>query len=159
MSPARLFPAGVHALNVGLAAFADPPRAHGASVLQLDWRPPASGDRELGLLVARLEDDPDDPIGARVRAANETAIARLIQARPMLVDIRPARQAIPALAGRTILHAGPPIAWPRMCGPVQGAVIGAIVFEGWAASAETARGLVDAGAITFAPCHEHRHRG
>ena len=39
-----------------------PPRAHGAAVTQLDWRPPADGDRELGLL-ARLEDDGDDPHG------------------------------------------------------------------------------------------------
>jgi hypothetical protein len=154
-SPARLFPGGVHALNVGLAAFAAPPRAHGASVLQLDWRPPAGGDRELGLLVARLEDDPDDAIGARVGAANETALARLLQARPMLVDVKPAREAIPALAGRAILHAGPPIEWARMCGPVRGAVIGAILFEGWAPSADAARALVESGAIAFAPCHEH----
>src|SRR5262245_50736760 len=152
---ARLFPTGVHALNVGLAAFATPPRAHGATVLQLDWRPPAGGDRELGLLVARLEDDPDDPVGARVRAANETAMARLLQARPMLVDVRLAREAIAGLADRTILHAGPPIEWVRMCGPVRGAVIGAIPFEGWATSADAARGLVEAGAVTFAPCHEH----
>jgi uncharacterized protein DUF1116 len=154
-APAHIFPGGVHALNVGLAAFAAPPRAHGATVLQLDWRPPAGGDRELGLLVARLEDDPDDPVGARVRAANETAMARLLRARPMLVDVRPAREAIAGLTGRTILHAGPPIEWARMCGPVRGAVIGAILFEGWAPSAELARDLVDRGAITFAPCHEH----
>jgi len=152
---ARLFPSGVHALNIGLAAFAAPPRAHGATVLQLDWRPPAGGDRELGLVVARLEDDPDDPIGSRIRTANETAIARLIQARPMLIDVRPAREAIVGFADRMLLHAGPPIDWSRMCGPVQGAVIGAILFEGWAPSAEAARRLVEAGAIKFAPCHEH----
>jgi uncharacterized protein DUF1116 len=150
-----VFRAGVHAINVGLAAFAEPPRAHRATVTQLAWRPPAGGDRELGLLVARLEDDPDDPVGARVGAANETAMARIFQSRPMLVDVRPAREAIPALANRTLLHAGPPIDWARMCGPVRGAVIGAILFEGWATSAETARGLIDSGAITFAPCHEH----
>jgi Protein of unknown function (DUF1116) len=152
---ARLFPAGVHALNIGLAAFAAPPRAHGATVLQLDWRPPAGGDRELGLLVARLEDDADDPVGARVRAANATAMSRLVQSRPMLVDVRPAREAIAGLADRMVLHAGPPIEWARMCGPVRGAVIGAILFEGWAPSAEAARGLVESGAIAFAPCHEH----
>jgi hypothetical protein len=31
-----------------------------------------------------------------------------------------------------ILHAGPPITWDRMCGPQRGAVMGAIVYEGWA---------------------------
>jgi uncharacterized protein DUF1116 len=152
---AGVFREGVHAINVGLAAFAEPPRAHGATVTRLAWRPPAGGDRELGLLVARLEDDPDDPVGARVAAANEAAMARIFRSRPMLVDVRPAREAIPALADRTILHAGPPIDWARMCGPVRGAVIGAILFEGWATSPDTARALVDSGAITFAPCHEH----
>jgi hypothetical protein len=152
---ARLFPDGVHALNVGLAAFAAPPRAHGATVTQLDWRPPAGGDRELGLLVARIEDDRDDPIGARVRAANETAMGHLLQARPMLIDVRPAREAIAGLSDGRILHAGPPIEWAQMCGPVRGAVIGAILFESWAPNAEAARRLVDGGTITFAPCHEH----
>jgi len=152
---AALFPAGVHAINVGLAAFAEPPRAHGATVLQLDWRPPAGGDRELGLLAARLEDDSDDPVGARVRSANQTVMTRLLEARPTLVDVRPAGKAIPVPGDRTILHAGPPIEWERMCGPVKGAVIGAILFEGWATSVEAARRLCDTGAITFAPCHDH----
>jgi len=61
---APLFEAGMRALNVGVSEFALSPRAYGASVLELDWRPPASGDRDLGLLLARLEDDPDDPIGS-----------------------------------------------------------------------------------------------
>ena len=159
MSPppgsAAIFPTGIHAINVGLSAVAEPPRVHGARVTQLAWRPPADGDRDLGLVLARLEDDHDDAIGARVRSANESAITRIVGARPMLVDVRPAREAIAALAGRTILHAGPPIEWARMCGPMQGAVTGAILFEGWATSAEVARGIIDSGAITFAPCHEH----
>ncbi|HEX2440940.1 MAG TPA: hypothetical protein VHT71_21690, partial [Methylomirabilota bacterium] len=152
MSPA-LFSGGVRAINIGLAAFVEPPRAYGAAVTQLAWRPPAGGDRELGLLLARIEDDADDPIGARVAAANESAIARILRARPQLVDVRLAREVIPALAGRTILHAGAPIEWARMCGPMQGAVIGAILIEGWAANREAARGLADSGAITLAPCH------
>src|SRR5437667_448722 len=67
-----LFPAGIHALNVGVAEFAGPPREHGATVVELDWRPPAGGDRDLGLLLARLEDDPDDFIGAMVQRAVAT---------------------------------------------------------------------------------------
>src|SRR6266851_2472986 len=128
----EIFPGGIHALNVGIAEFAHSPRAHGASVLQLDWRPPAGGDRDLGLLLARLDDDPDDPIGARIAAANTQALARILGARPMLVDVRRADQALPGLGPRTILHAGPPIEWARMCGPVRGAVVGAVLYEGWA---------------------------
>ncbi|MCC7371353.1 MAG: DUF1116 domain-containing protein [Chloroflexi bacterium] len=142
-------------LNVGVAEFAVAPAAHGATVRQLEWRPPADGDRELGLLLARLEDDADDPVGERVRAANALAVERILAARPMLVGVRPAAEAIPGLGPLTILHAGPPIAWDRMCGPMRGAIVGAILFEGWAATPLEAMSLVMDGRITFAPCHHY----
>jgi hypothetical protein len=150
-----LFPGGIRALNVGVAEFSVAPRAHGAAVLALDWRPPAGGDRELGLVLARLEDDLDDPVGARVAAANRLAVERLLAARPVLVDVRPAALVVPGLGARTILHAGPPIEWARMCGPMRGAVIGAVLYEGWAATAEAAERLARDGAIGFTPCHHH----
>ena len=148
-----VFPDGLRVLNVGLAQFAEPPRAHGATVVEVDWRPPAGGDRDLGLALARLEDDPDDPVGARVREANATAVARILGARPRLVDVRPARQAIPGLDGRTILHAGPPITWPRMCGPMRGALVGAVLLEGWAPDPEAAAALAERGEVRVEPCH------
>lgn len=153
--PEAIFPGGVHALNVGVAEFALSSRAHGATVIELDWRPPAGGDRDLGLLVARLEDDPDDAIGARVGAANKQALERILGARPMLQDVRPAAEVVPGLGSRSILHAGPPIEWPRMCGPMRGAIIGAILSEGWADTPEAARALAGSGDISFAPCHHH----
>ena len=151
--PTALFPGGVRAVNVGVAEFAEAPRRHGAAVVHLDWRPPAGGDRALGLTLARLEDDPDDPIGARVAAANREAIARILAARPRLVDVRPAAEALPALGRRALLHAGPPIEWARMCGPMRGAVIGAAMLEGWADDAESATRMAERGEIDLAPCH------
>jgi hypothetical protein len=142
-------------LNVGVAEFAIAPRSHGAAVVQLDWRPPADGDRELGLLLARLEDDADDPVGALIRAANASAIERILSARPMLVGVRPAREVVPGLGPRMILHAGPPIDWARMCGPMRGAIVGATLFEGWADSPEAALALIERGELTFEPCHHH----
>src|SRR5262245_8218981 len=152
-APAALFSDGIRALNVGVSEFALSPRTHGATVLELDWRPPASGDRELGLLLARLEDDPDDPLGSQVARANAQAIERIRAARPMLAGMGRAADPLSSLGPRHILHAGPPIAWERMCGPMRGAVIGAILYEGWADSPETAQRLADEGGITFAPCH------
>ncbi len=151
--PAALLAGGICALNVGVAEFALSPRAHGAIVLELDWRPPAGGDRELGLLQARLEDDPDDPVGARVAAGNTRAVERILAARPMLVDVGRACDTLANLGPRHILHAGPPIPWKRMCGPMRGAVIGAILYEGWADSPDAATTLADSGGVTFAPCH------
>jgi hypothetical protein len=150
-----LFEGGVHAVNIGLAGFAEPLRQHGASALQLAWRPPANADRELGLLVARLEDDPDDTTGARVAAANAKALERILGARPTLLDVRPANEAIPGFGGKMLLHSGPPIEWPRMCGPMQGAIVGAALFEGWATTPEEARAIAARGDIRFAPCHHH----
>lgn len=146
---------GVRAINVGLAGFADPIRAAGAPVVHLDWRPPAAGDRGLGLVLASLEDDVADEPGRTLAAANATAVGRILESQPMLVDVQPAGDAIPGLRDRMLLHSGPPIEWPRMCGPVQGAAIGACLFEGWATTPDEARRLLDRGDVSFAPCHDH----
>ena len=87
--------------------------------------------------------------------ANAAVIAELRKARPFLVDVRPAGECIPVLReGCTLLHAGPPIAWSDMTGPMQGAVIGASLFEGWAATPEAAEKLACSGGIRFLPCHD-----
>ncbi len=154
MTASQLFPGGLRAVNVGLSMFVEAPAARGVQVAALDWRPPAEGDRDTGLLLARLEDDPADPVGRTVAAANATAVERLLAAQPLLVDVRPAREAL-GLDGRRLLHSGPPIEWERMCGPVRGAIVGAILFEGWATSPEEAEALAGSGAVEFSPCHHH----
>jgi len=154
-TPMDLITDGVRAINVGLAGFAEPIRGAGAPVVALDWRPPAAGDRELGLLLAALEDDPSDDVGGRIAAANAQVVERILGAQPMLVDVRLASEVIEGLDGRMLLHSGPPIEWPAMCGPVQGAAIGACLFEGWASTAEDARRLLDDAKVTFEPCHDH----
>ncbi|MEP7329278.1 MAG: DUF1116 domain-containing protein [Betaproteobacteria bacterium] len=73
----------------------------------------------------------------------------------MLVDVQLARDAIAHLPDRTILHAGPPIEWSRMCGPMRGAVAGAIVFEGWAKGLDEATALAGSGEIRFEPNHHY----
>jgi len=153
-----LFPDGIAAVTVGPDMFATPLEGAGVPVAALDWRPPAEGDRDIGLLLARLEDDPDDPIGRTVAAANATVTERLLAAQPMLVDVAPAAEAL-GLGDRQLLHSGPPITWDRMPGPVQGAVIGAILFEGWATDAADAEALVASGGIDLSPCHHHRAVG
>src|SRR5437773_12537285 len=122
-APAGPLSDGVRAINVGLAGFADPIRAAGAPVVALDWRPPAAGDRELGLLLAWLEDDPGDRVGGAIAAANGRAVERILAAQPALVDVRLATEAIDGLAGRMLLHSGPPIDWGGMGGPGPGAAV------------------------------------
>jgi len=78
----------------------------------------------------------------------------MLKADPVLVDVVPAEQAIPALAtGMKILHAGPPISWDRMCGPMQGAIAGIAVFEGWAENLDEAVKRAAKGDYEFHPNH------
>jgi Protein of unknown function (DUF1116) len=79
----------------------------------------------------------------------------LLAAQPRLESIGLAREALPKMGRRTILHAGPPIEWTRMCGPMKGAIIGALLFEGWAKNSTQARAMAASGEIDFEPCHHH----
>ncbi|HET7912334.1 MAG TPA: DUF1116 domain-containing protein, partial [Pseudolabrys sp.] len=94
-------------------------------------------------------------LSEKIAAANIEAHRRLLASDPVLVDVQLAREALPALADHTILHAGPPIQWDRMCGPMRGAVIGAIVFEGWARNLADAEKLAASGEIRFEPNHHY----
>lgn len=87
--------------------------------------------------------------------ANETAVERMMAARPMLTGVSIAKDVIPGMKDNLILHAGPPIEWERMSGPLKGAVIGALLFEGLAEDEEGAERLVEGGRIEFAPCHHY----
>jgi len=87
-----------------------------------------------------------------VRAANERALACLTSAQPVLVDCRPAREAL-GLDEHTVLHSGPPLPWERACPTMQAAILCAVRYEGWAADDAAARRLVESGRVTLSPCH------
>ncbi len=87
--------------------------------------------------------------------ANATAVGRMMEARPILRGLATARDVIPGLRDNLLLHAGPPIEWARMSGPLRGAVIGALMFEGLAKTDADAIAMVEKGQVEFAPCHEH----
>jgi len=88
-------------------------------------------------------------------AANRTAVASMMASRPVLTGVATARDAVPGMRGDLLLHAGPPISWERMSGPLRGAVIGALLFEGRAGDEAEAVALVEAGEVAFEPCHHH----
>lgn len=144
-----LFEQDLKVVNVGLESFAANIASAGGSVTHLSWSPPAGADAALGWTVANMVDDP------RIEEGNRTAYERYLAAQPRLIDFLLARDAIPALAERRILHAGPPIAWPDMCGPQKGAICGAILYEGWASSLEAAEKLATNGQVAMEPCHAH----
>lgn len=144
-----LFAQPLRVLNVGVRSFADSITKTEALVSHVEWRPPPGGQIAVGRIVARLINDP------QVEQANQTAFSALLEAQPVLEDVKPARELIPDLAGRLLLHAGPPIAWKSMCGPMQGAIVGAIMLEDWANTPEAANNLAASGKVAFAPCHHY----
>lgn len=89
----------------------------------------------------------------RIEDANAEALNRMFSADPVLVDVVPATEAIPDLKDKMILHAGPPVDWENMCGPMRGAVTGIAVFEGWAVNLEDAAAMAADGQFEFHPNH------
>jgi hypothetical protein len=94
-----------------------------------------------------------------IDAANATAVGRMMESRPILRGVAPAREAIPGMASNLLLHAGPPIEWARMSGPLRGAVVGALLFEGLAKDEAGATKMVERGEVRFEPCHHHHAVG
>ena len=94
-----------------------------------------------------------------IEKANTEATQRMMEARPILVGVGKAREVVPGMRDNLLMHAGPPIAWDRMSGPMRGAVIGALLFEGKAQNEAEAQALVTAGKVDFEPCHHHQTVG
>jgi hypothetical protein len=123
--------------------------AQGVGVARVEWRPPVEGTADA---LARIATDP------RTAAANATAVQRLTSARPRWVDVTTARDAL-GLHDRQFLHAGPPIDWAGASGPLRGALIGALRYEGIAADADEAERVAERGDLDLSPCHHHRAVG
>ena len=96
---------------------------------------------------------------ATIEKANAKVLEKFMEARPVATTMAKAIEVVPGMKDNMILHAGPPITWDRMAGPVKGAMIGACIFEGKAKNAAEAEKLLASGKIEFAPCHEHMCTG
>jgi hypothetical protein len=149
---AELFRTDLSVVNVGLEMFGDDLTAQGAAVTSVQWSPPGHGNPAV-LRALEVLERPD--VAARIDAANQVAVERILTSQPMLVGFAQAIDVVPGMTPKTILHAGPPTTWERMSGPMKGAVTGALVFEGLADDLEDAAQVAASGEITFAPCHEH----
>lgn len=146
-----LFGSELAAVNLGLETFADTLRGLDAPVVQVDWRPPAGGDVRMIAALDRIERSSR----VNVEAANAKAVERILKGKPVLVGVGVARDVVPGMRPNLILHAGPPVTWDRMCGPMRGAVIGGLIYEGLARDRAEAEKLAASGKIDFEPCHHH----
>lgn len=144
-----LFGQPLTVVNVGLASMAQSVREQGVSVVEVDWRPPLVDAPRLRITRAGVDMD----------AANAEVCRRIKAGRPVLVGMGIAREVIPGMHARMILHAGPPITWERMCGPQRGAVMGALIYEGIAQDEIQAAQIAASGGVEFSPCHHHHAVG
>lgn len=147
-----LFSQPLNVINVGIAMFSDDLKKQHVEVTQLDWTPPGQGNMQV---VQALDNIADSPLADKITAANQQALERIIQSHPVLIGFDQAINVVPGMTAKTILHAGPPVTWEKMCGAMKGAVTGALVFEGLAKDLDEAAELAASGEITFSPCHEH----
>jgi hypothetical protein len=140
-----LFMQPLSVINVGLESMAQSVIDQEVPVIQLDWQPPKEGVPHLRITKS----------GIVIDEANQIVVDRIKKARPVLVGMGIAKDTIPGMHSKLILHAGPPITWARMCGPMRGAVMGALVYEGIAENESEAEKIAASGEIEFAPCHHH----
>ena len=94
-----------------------------------------------------------------IKTANQECLRRIQEGTAVWVDVREAREVVPGMEEHTVLPAGPPITWDRMCGPMRGAVIGASMFEGWAKTPEEAIAIAERGVLAFDSGHHHHSIG
>ncbi len=147
MAITDLFRGQLKVVNIGLAGFKESLDEVGVPAVQVDWRPPLEVDAAVLRRVSAAS--------AVIDAANRKAIDIVLAGKPALVGMGRALDLIPGMRANLVLHAGPPISWTRMCGPMRGGVIGALLYEGLATSVNEAEQLASSEAIEFAPCHEH----
>jgi hypothetical protein len=137
----------LHIVNLGLELFSRELKKQNTDVIQVDWKPPVAVDPAFLRKISEHNDE--------IEAANKKVMEIIQAGKPVLQGLDIARKVIPGMHKNLILHSGPPITWERMCGPMRGAIIGALIYEGFADSAEEAEKIANSGKIEYAPCHEH----
>ena len=156
----KLFKQDLKIINMGLESFHKDLRKQNVKTVQVDWTPPARGNEKILHWLAKLKQiDKKAAIGKMIESANKKVTEIILNGQPVLLDIGIAEEVIPGMTGKTILHAGPPIKWTKMSGPLKGAIIGALIYEGYAGDKEEAIKLAESEEICYSPCHHHNTVG
>ncbi|MTB13772.1 MAG: DUF1116 domain-containing protein, partial [Actinobacteria bacterium] len=130
--------------TAGVSLLHDALLNQGVSTQAVEWSPPLGG-KDLHDVMA----------DQRRSVANELALSKMLNSGAVLVDVKPASEALNLGRGE-FLHAGPPIEWSRASGPMRGALIAAMLYEKMADSAEAAELILEKNGVALEPCH---HRG
>ena len=130
--------------TAGVSLLHDAITSQGVAAQAVEWMPPLGGKALHDVMADR-----------RRSAANALALSKMLGSGALLVDVKPASEALGLTHGE-FLHAGPPITWARASGPMRGALIAAMLFEKMAATPEEAERILEKDGVVLEPCH---HRG
>ncbi len=145
----HLFGKELKITNLGLESMAAALETQDIPVQRIDWKPPKQIYPNLMYTDT----------GISIEEANHEAVNRIMSSKAILVGMGIAKDVIPGMHDRMILHAGPPVEWDRMCGPTRGAVMGSLIYEGFAQDEKEAEKLAASGKFEFSPCHHHQTVG
>jgi len=134
-------------INIGLKSFKEPLDKMNIKSVQVDFAPPLNVDEKYLKIVRENRE--------KIETANQEAVQKILNSKPFLVGLEQAIDVIPGMKKNFILHAGPPVTWDRMCGPMKGAITGALIYEGLAANPEQAQKIAASSEIEYSSCHEH----
>lgn len=145
----ELFKEEIKVVNIGSPSFLTDLKLQKTEHVNLMWTPPAKGDHEVIRLLDKLEEHRDE-----IAKANDEVLSKIKSAEGKLIRVRKASEVISNMGSHTILHAGPPIEWKNMADPMKGAILGAVVFEGWANSIEEAEKYLETHDVRLMPNHQ-----
>ena len=140
----------IKAINLGVENFSDGLQRQGVRSVQVAWRPPADAR-----LVSKLRDMAGGGLACKTDAANQKAFDIMMNAEPVFVGIRKAKEVVPGFRDNLILHAGPPIAWERMIGAQKKGIIGGVLHEKLAKNEKDALGMIEAGEIEIGAANDY----
>jgi hypothetical protein len=147
MNSDNLFGKELKVINIGLESFKAALDKCGVKSVQVDWHPPAPVNEKASRVINANFD--------KIEKANAETMKRILAGKPRLVGMGKAGDIIPGMKPNLILHAGPPINWERMCGPMRGAIVGALMYEKLASNPDDAEKLAASRKIEYSPCHEY----
>ena len=104
--------------------------------------------------VATPNDTSGSSVDTRRVRANEEAFRRLCISEPVLLDVKPAIEAVPGFTRDTVLTSGPSLSWEAYTGGQRAAIIGGALFEGLARDTQDAERKLAAGEIRIRSCHD-----
>lgn len=143
----NLFKQDLKVINTGLVSFKESLEKEKIKVVQVNWNPPVGESYKILNEIAKHLPE--------IKKANKKALEIILNGKPFLIGIEKAIDVIPGMKKNMILHAGPPVRWNKMCGPMRGAVVGALIYEGIAKNSHEAGKIAASKDIKYSPCHEH----